>query len=671
MIQIYASIMKNNNSSNFAHYQINNELHPSDAKIDIQELAKYVKKNSSITLINLSGNNISKGINYLPEALKIDNTLTSINLYNSNIDAKGLKHLSETLKKNSSITSLDLSCNNIDAKGIECLSEALNTNNTITMLNLHNNNISNKGISCLSGVLKTNSSITSIDLYKNNISDIEHLSELLKKNSSITSIDLSGNNIDAKGLEHLSEALKINNTLTSINLYNNNINAKGLEHLSELLKKNSSITSIDLSGNNIEAKGLEHLSEALKINNTLTSIDLLGNNIGNKGIEYLSELLKKNSSITSITLGYNGISDKGIKCLFEVLKTNSSIASINLYGNNISDTMIKTIDSLIENNRFLKKESDKIVENIFNLSQGILNIDQLDPEVQKLVQIKLAKTLDQKINNLSKESLIELNKSIYDTYHESEIFDNTCAIMYEETKEICDLRLYQHFLKLKFANLGKEFLNKMDKIFSDSRDSLLKQDLVQLLQYLDPQENPIAKQSDIFEANEFERSKSFMELLRNRPMKVIIEELTNLDLQNLIESDTKNWELIVNAISKIKVNLNKESTWTKDILNIPIFYNEIELPDNSGIVEYTKIERNHIGYEELQRLEWEKKKRIEKYEKKLLKKDWGEILEAGKQEEVDIEYFAVNILGKTPGVQTDVVKTSGDQDVSQEVDSQL
>ena len=412
------------------------------------------------------------------------------------------------------------------------------------------------------------------------------------------------------------------------------------------IKTHDNINSFFMFNTSVTKKTVQFVSDLFKIT-TLTSIDLDSNNIGDDGAKDIAEALKTNSTLTSIDLQSNNIGDDGAKDIAEALQINSSITSIKLKYNNISDKMIKTIDSLIENNRFLNKTSDAIVEDIFNLSPDILSIEKLDPKVQKLVQIKLAKMLDQKINNLSKEFLIELNESIYERYNESEIFDNTCAIMYEETKEICNLGLYQHFLKLKFVNLGKEFLKKMDKIFSDSRDSCLKQDLVELLQHLNPQENPIAKQGDIFEANEFERSKSFMELLRNRPMKVIIEELTNLDLENLSASQTKDWKFTVNIINKIKVNLNKESAWTKDILNIPIFYNEIELPDNSGIVEDIKIERNHISYDESQRLEWEKEKQIEADEKNLYIHD-----------NLDNRFGNPN-----------VVKTSGYQDGKEEVDN--
>ena len=174
------------------------------------------------------------------------------------------------------------------------------------------------------------------------------------------------------------------------------------------IKTHDNINSFLMSNTSVTKKTVQFVSDLFKIS-TLTSIGLEYNKIDDEVIKCLSESLKTNSTLTSIDLGSNNIGDDGAEDIAEALKINNTLTSIDLLGNNISDTMIQTIDSLIEHNKDLNKKSDAIVENIFNLSQEILSIEKLDPKVQKLVQIKLAKTLPDFLLKVSSEDMIEFN----------------------------------------------------------------------------------------------------------------------------------------------------------------------------------------------------------------------------------------------------------------------
>ena len=55
------------------------------------------------------GNQIgSKGMKYLSESLKSNNSIQTLHLYNNNIGSEGMKYLSESLKSNNSIQTLGL-----------------------------------------------------------------------------------------------------------------------------------------------------------------------------------------------------------------------------------------------------------------------------------------------------------------------------------------------------------------------------------------------------------------------------------------------------------------------------------------------------------------------------------------------------------------------------------
>jgi len=189
----------------------------------------------------------------LAEALKINNTLTSIVLYGNRIDDESTQALAEALKANNTLTSIDLSHNKIGAEGAQALAEALKTNNTLTSILLHRNQIGCGGTQALAEALKINNTLTSITLGYNKIGaeGAQALAEALKTNNTLTSIDLTSSQIGDESAQALVEALKGNNTLTSIRLVGNLIGVGGrngnnysevLKHIDTFCKRNEALT---------------------------------------------------------------------------------------------------------------------------------------------------------------------------------------------------------------------------------------------------------------------------------------------------------------------------------------------------------------------------------------------------------------------------------------------
>jgi Ran GTPase-activating protein (RanGAP) involved in mRNA processing and transport len=73
------------------------------------------------------------------------------------------------LKLNPSVTSIDLSNNHIRAEGASALAGALKLNMSLTSINLSYNDIRAEGASALAGALELNTSVTSINLSDNQI----------------------------------------------------------------------------------------------------------------------------------------------------------------------------------------------------------------------------------------------------------------------------------------------------------------------------------------------------------------------------------------------------------------------------------------------------------------------------------------------------------------------
>jgi Ran GTPase-activating protein (RanGAP) involved in mRNA processing and transport len=77
----------------------------------------------------------------LAQALQINSTLTTLDLYDNEIGDEGAKHLAQTLQINRTLTTLHLYSNQIGAEGAEHLAEALQVNTTLTMLTIWWNEI--------------------------------------------------------------------------------------------------------------------------------------------------------------------------------------------------------------------------------------------------------------------------------------------------------------------------------------------------------------------------------------------------------------------------------------------------------------------------------------------------------------------------------------------------
>jgi hypothetical protein len=170
---------------------------------------------------------LSAAIASLHETRNVDfsHQYFSANEKNEKINAKGAPALADALKVNTSVTTIDLWSNQIGNKNTATLADALKINKSVTAINLYYNGIGVEGASALADALKVNTSLTRINLGYNEIGDVgaSALADALKVNTSLTTIDVIGNRIGDEGAAALVDALQVNTSVTSIDLYYNAI----------------------------------------------------------------------------------------------------------------------------------------------------------------------------------------------------------------------------------------------------------------------------------------------------------------------------------------------------------------------------------------------------------------------------------------------------------------
>ncbi|KAF9136205.1 hypothetical protein BGX30_011300, partial [Mortierella sp. GBA39] len=141
------------------HLKIQSSTYEKQSLTPAQDKVVFsVIANSNLTTLDLWNNSIGDNeVQALSEALKINSTLTTLDLGNLNtldrgdnwIGDNGTQALSEALKSNSTLTTLNLSNNSIGDNGAQALSEALKINSTLTTLDLQNNSIGSNGAQAL------------------------------------------------------------------------------------------------------------------------------------------------------------------------------------------------------------------------------------------------------------------------------------------------------------------------------------------------------------------------------------------------------------------------------------------------------------------------------------------------------------------------------------------
>ena len=319
-------------------------------------LSEVIKVNETVTCLNLPGNGIcDAGATSIAEAIKVNKTLTDLNLSGNGISDAGATSIAEAIKVNKTVTCLNLSDNGVSDAGVTSIVEAIKVNKTLTNLNLSRIGISDVGARSIAEAIKINKTLISLDLSNNRISDAgaTSIAEAIKVNKSLTDLKLFGNGISDAGAKSIAEVIKVNETFTCLDLSNNRISDAGATSIAEVIEVNKALTHLKLSGNGISNAGAESIAFAIEINKTLTYLNLSFNGISDAGATSLAEAVKVNQTLTSLNLSKNRSSDAGASSIAEAIKVNKTLTNLNLSRNGISDVGARSIAEAIKINKTL------------------------------------------------------------------------------------------------------------------------------------------------------------------------------------------------------------------------------------------------------------------------------------------------------------------------------
>jgi Ran GTPase-activating protein (RanGAP) involved in mRNA processing and transport len=315
---------------------------------DLRNLVDGLELNSSVKTLHLQSNSIKAGryISYM-EKLLANKNLTDLNLEDCKLQS-AMNFVAEGLKRNQTLTHLNLSGNNLKKAAINFLVEGLMGNQTLKVLNLNSNSFGDPPMIEICKFLNKNKSLTSLGLMDNELStSCKEIIDYLSNNNSLEFLSLSRNELEMK---HFSN-LKLNKTLKELNLNIVLIDDQGCLNLVDALNQLQSLETLNISDNSLSNVGLEILCSTLEKNNSLRNLNLNFNRYND--CSSIGKLLEVNSKLERLEIGLLEESFE-LDGFITFSKSLHSTSLMDLRISKISTELVPCICFILENNSTLK-----------------------------------------------------------------------------------------------------------------------------------------------------------------------------------------------------------------------------------------------------------------------------------------------------------------------------
>ena len=302
---------------------------------------EMISTNSSLTSLDLHNLEMDKeGAMALKQVLIENTTLREIKLFRCIKSMEVAEVVAEGLQYNRGITKLVL-------RGIEwvgALVQRLRNNTTLTSLELYNLEMDKEEAMALKQVLIENTTLREIKLFEciKSMEVAEVVAEGLQYNTGVTKLVLWG----IKGVGALVQRLRNNTTLTSLELYNLEMDKEEAMSLKQVLIENTTLREIKLSRCIQSMEVAEVVAEGLQYNTGITKLTLILIQVD--GVtETLIKGLSYNSSVQLLILCDN---DTDYRVLNDLLAQNQTIKYVTIYQDIDLQTAKHLADSLGNNN---------------------------------------------------------------------------------------------------------------------------------------------------------------------------------------------------------------------------------------------------------------------------------------------------------------------------------
>ncbi len=355
---------------------------------DCEAFSTGLKSNQSLTRLSLASCSIpDEGVEHISEALKTNSKITSLDLSLNHFRAGGCKALGELLKENATLTYLNLSeLLYVPSEGWKEFFGGLKVNSSLTVLDVNQSTIRQDECIYINEVLKNNKTLMHMDLSSNGIGS-DGLNNLFRdidfKGSCglLTSINLRNTKLDSKCCETLAKYVSVNDKMTELELSFNNISAEGCKWLGTMLKHNKTLTTLNMTHNKIGSEGAQWLADGLRVNTRLCYVVLQDCAIKSEGCTHLAAALAVNPCLMHVNLNGNDIGAQGCAALVAAMQTNQSVTELSITKDKkiSAASLEQLIDAQNRNKRHQRALISNVMTTLVNMARRAEDLVSLLP----------------------------------------------------------------------------------------------------------------------------------------------------------------------------------------------------------------------------------------------------------------------------------------------------
>jgi len=392
---------------------------------DVEFISRYIKKNKSLSILNLSRND----------------------LFGNDGCNTAAKLLAKSMKKHQELSFVDLSKTGLGMNndGIKIILEG---SKGINSLVVNDNAFDKEGLALVTNFLWRKNEVSEFSMAGAGIGEEKEgktkariLRDALEKNTTLEQICLGSNHLgfDDRVLSIVVSGIKGSSSLIHVDLSGNKIRRMpSMKLVAKFLSKNTSLLDLNMSFNGLPVKCATILMDALKKNTTLQRLSLMGNNVGDTHVPPIVDMLKNNVTLRSLDLSDNNLRVKtGRRDLLKALCDTTSLDSIANNSNHTCSVIIAgrnyggTYEEELTNINKLENEGEKIRYKVV-LALCVLNKDLYDPrffdDVPLELMHKLLELVQQEIGckgygkgivkSVKKRSKINRLSNLYEAIHQ-------------------------------------------------------------------------------------------------------------------------------------------------------------------------------------------------------------------------------------------------------------
>ena len=266
--------------------------------------------------------------------------MTVLELSNCGLSSGDISSLTKFLARNETLTLLNISRNNIESVDtVKDLAKAIKKHPSLCIVNLAYCSLGGGSSDALEKILAACKTCDALEIGHTDFTPecVAVVTKFLRKKHSLSEFSLKGAIVDSDNKALLTDAITKNKSITKLCLHSNSLQLPGIiRNNKKIMNSFSRLTHLDMSFNKLPVQGAKVLAKLLENEDcALVTLVLSKNKLTTKGANALLPALKDNTTLKTLDLSHNWLSDGVADVVIDLLKNNSTLTSFDLSGNKL------------------------------------------------------------------------------------------------------------------------------------------------------------------------------------------------------------------------------------------------------------------------------------------------------------------------------------------------